>query len=319
MSSPDELPPSDDPGTPPARSWRWRTGFVVMALALVVTPAVLAGIIVTRPTRTAPDIALPSSITTTPMSTAPTSTAPTSTGLPVRRVTKLADHPLLVPGETLPDATCNLPAFGRDAESLLPYYEELVRCMDIAWAPVLDAARLPRKLPHVNIQQHPGETGCGDLDKEGEVEDLIALYCSVIDTMYLPVDRMLAVDEGRPANHIAVLAHEFAHHVQEESGLLWAADKDKERAGWTTPQGLEMSRRVELQANCFAGLMIAAAAGHGSISHSLASKAMAFFRDGSSLQTHGSNANQRVWAMKGFEQRTTAACNTFAAPAGEVS
>jgi hypothetical protein len=317
MSSIDELSSSEvDPGTPPARPWRRRLRFAVMALVLVVT---LAGIVVAGSTRTAPDIALPSSIPTAPTSTAPTSTAPTSTAPPIRRVTKLADHPLLLPGETLPDATCNLPAFGRDAESLLPYYEELVRCFDIAWAPVLDAARLPRNLPWVNIQQHPGETGCGDPDKEGEADDFIAMYCSVLDRMYLPLDRILAVDEGRPANHIAVLAHEFAHHVQEESGLLWTATQDMKRAGWTSAQGLEMNRRVELQANCFAGLAIAAVAGHGSISHSLAREAMAFFRAGSSPQTHGSNANQRVWARKGFEQRTTAACNTFAAPAGEVS
>jgi uncharacterized protein len=308
--------PEVDPDTPPAKPRRRRA---VIALALVVTAAVVAAIAVARPAPTIAGVALPAPISAAPTSTTATTTAPTSTAPPVRRVTKLADHPLLVPGATLPDATCTLPAFRRDAGSLQPYYEELVRCLGLAWTPVLDANRLPHREAWVNVQEHPGETGCGDPDKAGEVEEFTAMYCSILHTLYLPVDRMLAVDEGRPAGHIAVLAHEFAHHVQEETGLLSTAEQEITRVGVDSAPGLEMSRRIELQANCFAGLMIAAAAGHGSISSSLANQAIVFLQTGPSSPTHGRNASQKAWATKGFKQRTTAACNTFAAPAREVS
>ncbi|HEY0639884.1 MAG TPA: neutral zinc metallopeptidase [Pseudonocardiaceae bacterium] len=190
--------------------------------------------------------------------------------------------------------------------------------MDAAWAPVLDAARLPRKLPHVNIDTNLGETGCGDVSEGGNA-DFVGLYCGTIDTMYLPLDRTLAIDGGEPATHVALLAHEYAHHVQEESGLLGTVQRDMEQAGQAAPVVEDLGRRLELQANCFAGLFIGAAAGHGSFSHGLAEGSMTLFRYGESSPTHGSAVNQHLWAQRGFQRRTTAACDTFAAPAGEVA
>jgi uncharacterized protein len=286
---------SDDVRSTPVRPRR-RLAVAVLVGAL----AVLAGTISAGSSR--PHVTL--------LGSPPTA----DTGQPVRRVTELADHPLLAPGLALPAATCELPAFARDARSLPPYYEALILCMDAAWAPVLDAARLPRKLPHVDIKEHPGETGCGDPDEDAGADDFLAMYCSALDTMYLPIDRMLAVDDGRPATHLAVVAHEYAHHVQEESGLLWAAHLDLKRLGWTTPPALETNRRLELQAHCFAALFLAAAADHGPISRALADEAVAFYRTTEPSPTHGTAANQLAWATAGYTRPTTATCNTFTAP-----
>lgn len=243
---------------------------------------------------------------------------PTEQEPEIRRVLKLADHPILAAGVTLPEVTCELPRFRRDVASLRQYYGSLVDCLDTAWHPVLSAGKMPAGRPMLNLAEHPGETGCGNPDEDGEGE-FTALYCPADETLYLPVDRLKEVDGGSASSHLAIVAHEYAHHVQEQSGMLLASAEEIDDAGAGTPAGQELSRRIELQANCFAGLFLAAAAGQGSISRNLADQAVGDFRHGGLHDTHGNKANQAEWARRGYRQGTLAACNTWAAPADEVS
>ena len=231
----------------------------------------------------------------------------------------LADHPLLAAGVTLPDVTCTLPPFRRDTASLNAYYQAFVACMDAAWQPVLAAGGLPHEVPRLNLAEHPGQTGCGNPDTDPALGEFTAMYCPADETLYLPVDRLKKVDRGRASSHLAVLAHEYSHHIQQLSGLLWAAAEETAKAGNDTAEGNQLTRRTELQANCFAGLFLAAAAGRGGITRTLASQAVGEFRNGALPETHGTAAHQASWAKKGFQERTTAVCNTWAAPPAEVS
>jgi uncharacterized protein len=244
--------------------------------------------------------------------------APPSTSPEQQPVYRLADHPLLVPGVKVVDTPCKLPVFRRDTAGLRAYYTALIGCLDAAWRPVLIDGQMPHRTPPSNLAEHPGQTGCGNPD-EGEGGEFTALYCPADETLYLPVDRLKAVDRGGPSSHLAVLAHEYGHHVQQLSGLLGAAADERDKAGEDTPAGQEVTRRIELQANCFAGLFLAAVATHGSISRSLASQAVADFRNGGLPDTHGSRTHQATWASRGYQQRTTAACNTWSAPAKDVT
>lgn len=259
-------------------------------------------------------VALPATAASTRTSTRPTTT--TTTTAPIRPVYLLDDHPLLAAGVRLPATTCQLPRFRRDTESLRAYYQAFVLCMDAAWQPVLAGSGLPGGTPQINVSENPRETGCGDPE---DGEEFTALYCPVDETLYLPVDRLKSVDQGRASSHLAIVAHEYGHHVQELSGLLRAAGKAQSEAGEGTPRANELSRRTELQANCFAGLLLSSLVGRGAISHTLANQAVADFRDGGLPDTHGSKANQAAWARAGYQQGTTAACNTWTAPARAVS
>lgn len=234
--------------------------------------------------------------------------------IPGAYTVKLADHPLMVNEVMLPDVTCELPPFGRDVASLRAYYTPLRDCLDSAWLPALRTAGLPWSSPTMNMAEHPGEVFCGDF----EDAEFTAAYCPDGEMMFFPVDRLIKVDRGRPAAHLGIFAHEYAHHVQATTGLLEAAFLHEEKVGFDSPQGHEASRRTELQADCFAGLFLAAAAGRGSISRKLADDAVSGFRYGSLPKTHGTSAHQLAWARKGYHQRSTAACNTWAAPASEV-
>lgn len=231
---------------------------------------------------------------------------------------RLGDHPVLAAGVRLPESICTLPPFRRDTGSLNAYYAALVTCLDNAWRPVLTAGGMPHQSPSINLAEHPGQTGCGDPDK-GEGGEFTALYCPADQTLYLPVDRLRSVDRGGPSSHLAVVAHEYAHHVQELSGLLGAGADERDKVGESSAAGNEVTRRIELQANCFAGLFLASVSGHGAVSRTLANQAVADFRNGGLPETHGSRNHQASWATKGSRERTTAACNTWTAPEAEVS
>ena len=140
-----------------------------------------------------------------------------------------------------------------------------------------------------------------------------------VDELHMPVQSVLDGTDGIPAVVIGVLAHEYGHHVQDMSGILLAESRREKTAGRDTEAGLELSRRLELQANCFAGMFLASVAGRGSITKSMAATGAAAFADGGGEKDHGTAPNQGRWAQIGYQQNKTAACNTWAAPQGDVS
>jgi uncharacterized protein len=252
--------------------------------------------------------------------TTPAISASAEPGRP-RAVQRLEDHPLLVTPKSLPQITCDLPKFGTSDEQLAAYYAAGVKCLDATWGPVLKEANLPFEPPSLDAAPELSDGPCGAAPAS---EDAVAYYCGRNRMIYMPTGRLRENGGGdRPATHLATLAHEYGHHVQAMSGMLRAADLKIVSAGEKNPAGLEMSRRIELQANCFAGMFLAAVAGRGSISTELASRAEEDFQyameEPPEKNAHGSPANQGTWALNGFDTKTTDACNTYSASAALVS
>lgn len=223
------------------------------------------------------------------------------------------DHPLQA-DLRMPDVTCTLPEFERTEAGLGAYYTALTACLDQAWRPVLQKAGVPPSSPAVVTANDP-VSACEWLDDE----DFKAFYCGADATMYLPVDRMTEWDVGRPYDHLGTVAHEYAHHVQAIGGLFDTAYQEWGDLPADSPVALDISRRLELQANCFAGVFIGSAADRGSIPRPVASGAVEGFVYSTLVSTHGSQRNQADWAVRGYRERTLSACDTWAAPASEVS
>ena len=290
-----------------------------LSVALVLTIVTVSG--PTAASRSIAGTALPAGVVSdagvaatsgTPSTEAAPSPAPRQP--PSRYFVKLEDHPLLVGGIALPELTCSLPRFGRDESRLRAYYLALRECVDTGWRTALTEAGLKWSSPTMNLASNPGEVFCGDFDEE----DFTAAYCPDSEMIFLPVDRVTKVDRGSPAVHLGVFAHEYAHHVQATVGILEAAYQREDHVGRDSDDGQELSRRTELQADCFAGLFLAAAAGRGDISRQLAEAAINTFRYGALARTHGAGSRQFAWARAGFQGQNTAACNTWAAPADQV-
>lgn len=120
-----------------------------------------------------------------------------------------------------------------------------------------------------------------------------------------------------------VLAHEIGHHVQKLIGVEGKVHAAQER----NPQAAnQLSERLELQADCFAGvwghstdqrklldpgeqregLNAAAAVGDDRLQR------MAGRRVNPETFTHGSSQQRMAWFQKGFSTGDMRACNTFA-------
>ncbi|PRX48470.1 hypothetical protein B0I33_104287 [Prauserella shujinwangii] len=224
-------------------------------------------------------------------------------------------NPVVTMALRLPRVTCELPAIGAGEARLRALYEAEIRCLERAWRPVLREAGVPFGPVAVHLGDDP-QTECGDLPPPGQAT---GFYCGEDRTIYLPHTRAVDAFGLDPAAHIATLAHEYGHHVQELSGILDRAGHDLGGHEPGSAGDRELGRRVELQANCFAGLFLASAAGRGSIDRELAVAATEDFANWVDSDTHGSSATQLRWAKTGFAGPTTAACNTWTAPLGEVT
>lgn len=220
---------------------------------------------------------------------------------------------LITPGVPLTEVTCELPDFDTAAAALEAYYREAITCLDRTWAKPLEDAGKPVRSPKLTIDDSPrGE--CGFAPDEDEA---VAFYCAEDGVISMPRSRLIADAGDEPALHLAVLAHEYGHHVQALSGILGTASRREETAD--EPEVLELSRRVELQANCFAGLFLAAARDRGDIDEDMAQEAVGGFAHVDDSDSHGSANNQLLWAKAGYSGKSAADCDTWAASPSEVA
>jgi hypothetical protein len=232
---------------------------------------------------------------------------------PPRQVVALATNPLLTYTQSLAATTCTLPKFGRATDQLRAFLEAELTCLDAAWKPVVTAINMPFEPTKLTMDGSAGS--CRSRDDGTPV----AFYCGADNELHMPVQSVLEGTDGIPAVVLGVMAHEYGHHVQDMSGILLAESRREKAAGRDTAAGTELSRRLELQANCFAGMFLASVAGRGSVTKSMAADGAAAFADGGGEQDHGSAPNQGRWAQIGYQQNKTAACNTWAASQGDVS
>lgn len=137
-------------------------------------------------------------------------------------------------------------AFTVEFESL--YNSDVYRHLDMFWAQVFadHGADYRSPIDIVGVRAFPLETGCGSMEEEDVVASP-AFYCGWDETIYYdPTFRNWVMDEfGEYAWH-HVIAHEWAHHVQNVLGLFTSIDPELYGGSYTIEH--------ELQADCLAGV-----------------------------------------------------------------
>ena len=165
-------------------------------------------------------------------------------------------------------------------------------------------------------------TGCG---RAGA--NIGPFYCPADSNAYIDLSfyRDLKSRFGAPGDFAQayVLAHEIGHHLQN---LIRTEGKEPaRRAGESRNQH---SVRVELQADCFAGIWARKAQGKQLLEENDLGEALtaatAIGDDRLQQQagvevspesfTHGTSAQRVQWFRRGFDAGSFAACDTFAAP-----
>jgi uncharacterized protein len=196
---------------------------------------------------------------------------------------------------------------------------------EAVWTAVLPAQTGVRYAP-ATLVIYDGATrsGCG-----GARAAMGPFYCPLDKKVYLDTsffrDMQTKYGGGGDFAYAYVVAHEIGHHVQDLLGILDKVDAAKERVSQT--QANALSVRVELQADCLAGVWAANAnqkwqiLEQGDVEKALAT-AQAIGDD--RLQTaargyavpdsftHGSSAARAKWLTTGLKSGQVDSCNTFA-------
>jgi predicted metalloprotease len=199
----------------------------------------------------------------------------------------------------------------------------VLRDTEKVWGKVFQAAGGTYRNPVLVIFRGATPTACGT----GE-SAMGPFYCPGDSQVYLDLDFFDTLSQrlGAPGDFAQayVVAHEVAHHVQNLMGITGKVDAMRGKV--SQAQGNALSVKVELQADCLAGVW----AHHsqqgkdwldkGDIEEGL--NAASQIGD-DTLQrksqgrvvpesfTHGSSAQRVSWFKRGLEGGTVAQCNTF--------
>ena len=172
---------------------------------------------------------------------------------------------------------------------------------------------------------------------EGQVRSACGMGQSAMGPFYCPGDEKLYIDLAffrdlhqrfqAPGDFAQayVIAHEVAHHVQKMTGAF--GKMDAARARGSRAQQNQLSVRMELQADCYAGVWGAHAGSMqqlspGDIEEGLAAaSAIGDDRLQKQMQgrvvpesfTHGSSEQRSRWFKRGLESGNPGDCDTFSA------
>ena len=188
------------------------------------------------------------------------------------------------------------------------------------WAAQFQQGRLPTYGAQVSAYQNPKlvvfqqgvATGCG-----AATSDVGPFYCPADGNLYVdPGFFVVMRDRLHSPGDFAqayVIAHEVGHHVQKQIGAT-----ERSIPGENQNQ---TSVRIELQADCFAGVWGHTAQAQLAIdeadlrealnaAHSIGDDTLGARE---SQYTHGTSAQRMTWFRRGFDSGDARQCDTFAA------
>ena len=177
--------------------------------------------------------------------------------------------------------------------------------------------------PKLVLFRNSVKSGCGFASSQTG-----PFYCPADQKVYLDLSFFdeLAKRHDAPGDFAQayVIAHEVGHHVQNITGTISKVQKAKQ--GLSDKQENALQVKVELQADCYAGLWayyskkdfnsieegdiqeaLNAASAIGD--DTLQKKAQGYVVPDSF--THGSSSERMAWFKKGFQNGTLESCNTF--------
>jgi predicted metalloprotease len=218
------------------------------------------------------------------------------------------------------------------------FVNRVLSSTDVIWKDVFSKQGQTYRAPTLVIYRDSTPAGCGRAQSA-----MGPFYCPTDQKVYLDTSffdqiatRFGGCDVGSESCRFAqayVIGHEIGHHVQQLLGILPKAHQAQQAAGG----GAEANRiqvRVELQADCFAGVW---AKRENDLLLSQGKRAMvepgdvdAALRTAAAIGddtlqkraqgrvvpdsfTHGSSEQRKRWFETGFKGGTVPSCNTFAA------
>lgn len=199
------------------------------------------------------------------------------------------------------------------------YGEKIQACLDQAWEAQLTTQGITFQKPSaVYSESNNPSSPC---QSSGANYVPAAFYCPTNQTIYY---NMPAATES-PAYHVLrTPAHEYAHHVQTLTGINETYNtRYYEKQGDTAATTL-LTRRSELQAQCFAGIFLSPNSSTMNVDRGKLEEMAKRTGDdpedsNPANRTHGKPVNNTRWLMnEGWDKKDAGACNTWTAPENDV-
>lgn len=258
-------------------------------------------------------------------SSSPSATvSPSVSGTPVEQQEEsaglLVSNSLYEAG-VIPAVSCRLPTALLTTKSAVGRFAQVITgCLSAAWRPVLGRVSGETFVPPGVFAVDDGHpTPCGPVE-----DDDYAFYCGANLGIYFDWEMFAAVDEGdrldTEIDLMDMVAHEYGHHMQLLSGI---DERYELRYDDTTGEArLRLTRRMELQANCFAAAFLGANRRPLKLTADRLEYLMLAIEAGDDPEVgpadHGSEESNRYWGRAAFKSGSPQSCNTWSAPVDRV-
>ncbi|QXC63033.1 neutral zinc metallopeptidase [Aquihabitans sp. G128] len=218
-------------------------------------------------------------------------------------------------------ATASVPETqGNSLQGQEKFAGQMQTLLDGYWKPVLAASDEKFEAPTIVVFDGPTQTGgCGVGQPEAG-----PFYCPGDEKIYLDfafyeqLEKQLGFDGDFAMAY--VIAHEYGHHVQNLLGINEQVRKESDGASEADANALSV--KLELQADCFAGVWAKSASDDGRLDAGDFDEAIdaaaavgddAIQGRGASREsfTHGSSAERQQWFKTGFDSADASQCDTF--------
>ena len=185
------------------------------------------------------------------------------------------------------------------------------------WAPVFQQANLEFRRPKLVFYSQMGSSGCGTAQSA-----MGPFYCSEDNGIYIDTDFYTQMDRELGASgqfaRDYVIAHEYGHHIQRLTGI---SDQVRSAQQQSPSRANQLSVRLELQADCYAGVWAAKNRDRlerGDMesglnaAHSIGDDVLmrnAGRWPSPEAFTHGSAEQRMTWLRKGMENPNDSVCD----------
>jgi uncharacterized protein len=222
------------------------------------------------------------------------------------------------PGQTVSQPDTQLDA---REEPLVQFISFVLDDTQKTWAGILQTRGIPYRHAKLVLFRDATSSGCGTAQSATG-----PFYCPSDEKVYIDLGFYDELQRrfGAPGQFAQayVLAHELGHHVQN---LLGIERKVRNLQGQNPGAGNALSVRMELQADCFAGIWAKSTQQRnlleaGDVESALGAAAavgddrlqrMSRGQVSPDSFTHGSSAQRTEWFQRGMSGGTIEGCNTF--------
>lgn len=226
-------------------------------------------------------------------------------------------------GGTRPQQQQGQPGQPGQEDDTTKFVRKILGSTEDAWKGILSQEKLQYREPTLVLFTGAVQSACGQAGSSSG-----PFYCPGDQKLYLDTDffRELKTEFGAPGDFAQayVIAHEVGHHVQNLVGTMDKVNQAQSRS--SEVQANQLSVRLELQADCYAGIWAKSAQSRGQVEpgdYEEALKAASGVGDDNIQRrsqgyvvpesfTHGSAADRMKWFTRGFQSGDIRQCNTFA-------